>query len=230
METYSASLTGMVGSAQRGEQAARELAQSVQLLGSTVSSAFPAGDPLVQSVTDAVAGVYGLIVTQMAVRELDKAMLAADPAIQKVAQLVQRDLLDLATILDQNRRQALSALAFETEDLPRLNLLLQVRKDAADVEPIDFEELRRVGEAILLETQSPWYLEYQERRAGILANHDSQRAVLEQAALTVSIWASSHREMATALEQRRLPSLAELQSVTADLREIYKQTRLRRQP
>jgi hypothetical protein len=91
----------------------------------------------------------------------------------------------------------------------------------------DLDGLRRVGEAIDLETRSPWFLEYQQLRAEITGNSRAQVMVLEQAALAVQSWATAHRDMAAAIQQRRPPALAELHRMTEDLLDLYKQARFR---
>lgn len=225
LDSYAASLLHLVQSGAHGAESAKALAQSVSGLASAVSKNFPAGDPAVQALTSLAADVYGMIAREVAAQKLEKAILAEDPVIQRIGDLLARDLLDLKRLARQDRNQTLSRLAFESKDLPRLKKLEQTRIRA--MESLDLNKtadqatLKALSELIELETKSPWYADYNQRHDEIVRTFEAQNGVLDQAVLALKAWASAHHQIGVALQQRQPPALSELQQVSSDLLAAY---------
>ena len=231
LDTYAASLVQLVHSGNHGAESAQALAKSASDLASTVSSSFPGGDPAVQLVTSLASQAYGIIAREVAAQRLDKAIALEDPVIQKIARLIAADLTDLKRLNEVWRNSRRAALADETKpDRQRLNTLLKMRSNLdqdgdGNLSAVDLDKLERVGPLIAHETASPWYLDYVRRRDDVLNELRTADAVLDQAGLALEAWATAHANIGVAVRQKRPPSLAELQQVTADLLTAYQQYR-----
>jgi len=226
LSAYADSLCALVRAGNDGQASALKLAESIKSLASTVSSAFPAGGPAVTLVTESAAIAYGVIAEQRAAKRLHEAIEYSNPTIRAVAALVAADLADLRRLNARSEGKALVALDMSMEDLPRLNDLHAERMNLQVGNASDRATLLEVGELIALETQSPWYADYANRRASIIAQHRANDAMLEQAALALDAWAKAHEAIGHAVETRSAPSLHELQRITSELLAVYQAYRL----
>jgi hypothetical protein len=237
MTRYADALVSIVEAGQGGEQSARAVAESVNQLAGSVSSAFPAGHPLVKAITDGAAAVYKRIAIERAVRELDRAIAEADPVVQNVAELLVSDFAALRVIARQHRLLAMSRITMTRDigtEFVKLNALEQGRR-RLKAEVFDdngviregssiaakLEQLGRTTELIEAERRTPWYETYLARKAEVERAYGAQAAVLEQGALVARAWARSHDELRRAVKDGRTPSFVELIRLTAELRQIY---------
>lgn len=222
LDTYAAGLVHLVQAGKDGAASATSLAESVNALASTVTKGLPGSDPAVQMVTDLAAQVYGMIARQRAGKRLGEAIELVDPVVGKIAELIALDLHDLNRLSAAAQDQALATLVQENAaDLRRLNTLTQKRAGLDAADEADLASIRDLGELILLETRSPWYLAYTGQRDRMAGQFDASDAVLDQGALALKAWAKAHHDIGVAVTAKRSPSFAELRQVTAEMLAIH---------
>lgn len=225
MDTYAASLVALVRAGEQGGDAAKSLATSAKELAKSVTSSFPGADPALDLVTSLAAQAYDIIAKEIAARELGKAIEAEEQTIQAVANLVCADLADLKRLNVVARDSVLSKIVMSTNDLPRYNSLVQMRRNLDLRDPANLPKLKELGELLDHETNSPWYIEYTQQRDDAMSQFQKTDAVIDQALLAVRAWAQAHTNIGVAVREKRAPSLAELQQVTVELLTAYQEYR-----
>jgi len=225
LDTYAAALVALVESGEQGAESAKSLAKSVNTLASTVTPYFPGTDPAVKLVTSMASQVFDIISKEIAAQQLGKAIELVDPVVHKIADLIAIDLQELKRLNAVAYNQASSKIAVDSADLPRLNSINQLRANLDPSDAAQLAKLKGYGEAIALETSSPWYLDYTRKQDGVLSQFEATNAILDQAVLSLKAWATAHHNIGVAVSAKHVPSFNELQQATTDLLTAYQEFR-----
>lgn len=134
MLRYAQSLSEIVAAGNEGSASAGKVADAVRGLAEAAGIAIPGSPAAAAVATDAVKFLYGQIATIRAADQLAGALDEAQPAVEKIAHLMRRDLEDLEVIAQATTGlQALDAITNERNQLASdRKLVLKALNTAAD--------------------------------------------------------------------------------------------------
>ena len=220
---YSRSLAAIVAAGNEGAASARKVAESVQTLAGAAGVVLPAA-PVVGTVTDVAAFVYGQVASIRASSALAEAMQAAVPAVDQIANIMAKDLLAAESILRAASEVAALNLTtrFNTESA-HYKLLVDERTALYKSPALTRQQEERLLQLDrLIAATRTWRdgLEAEER-----ANAERLRAGRQLIGATrqgLQAWALAHRDLAAAVAEGRKVDPAALLAAVGEIRELVK--------
>lgn len=235
---YSDSLRTLVESGEQGKANAQKAVQSVDTLVKTVAIAYPGGEAgaaMAEGIFDGLATLYGAVAREVAARKLAKEIQNADPFIQKVGDGLAKQFLGLGQILQSSKK----TLLFQVEDKystekQRLNLQEGLRNELMMQASTNgqlttnaslLDRWQWADKMVQSEREQPWHHAYIADQAAVTTRLDAKLAVVQKAAGVIRAWAASHKDLVTAVQEKRSPNFAVLMALSQDLLETYEQTK-----
>ena len=220
---YARSLAAIVEAGNQGAASARRVADSVQKLAGAAGIALPAA-PVVGTVTDVAAFVYGQIASVRASSSLAAAIEAAGPAVDQIASTMAKDLLAVEPIVRAANEIAAVNLAdkFNDETSHYLSLVRERRAiyKRPTRTPQDEERLLQI-DRLIAATRS-WRDRLDAEELAVAERLRASRKLIAAARQGLAAWALAHRDLAAAVADGRKIDPAALLSATVEIRELVK--------
>jgi hypothetical protein len=221
---YSRSLAGIVSAGNDGAASARKVADSVQTLAGAAGIALPAA-PVVGTVTDVAAFVYGQIASIRATSALAEAMQAAGPAVDQIATVMAKDLQAADSIVRAANEIAAQNLTDRFNDqTSHYAALVRERnalyKNSAPLTRQDEERLLQL-DRLIAATRS-WRDGQQAEEKAIAERLRATRKLIGATQQGLAAWALAHRDLAAAVAEGRKVDPAALLASIGEIRELVK--------
>lgn len=221
---YAQSLDAIVAAGNAGAESAGKVADSVKGLAEAAGIAIPGSAAAVAIATDTVKFLYGQIATVRAAGQLAAALEEAQPAIERVAQLMRNDLADLAVVTQAADAVQIVNLAAEYNKLSSdRKSILQAMKNLNPAVVADRDEYAALTG--LLAALKPRYDTYQQELKAVEDRRKSALAVIDATGRALDEWAAAHADLASAVRHKRLASAQSLVSAAVELRDLVKRMR-----
>lgn len=228
---YANSIQSIVDAGRGGAAAAQGLADSLQRLANTAGLVQPGTGEAAAIVKDAAVFVWDQIARVRAASSLEKALVAAQPAIERIVVVMGDDLKDLdslariACAAQRNGLKQANAVRLAYRErltgsrdglFERLNAALAEGKSASQLpEPAELKHL----EELLANTDS-WYGPLAADLEAISAREQVTRELIAATRSALDDWGAVHARLLTAVRARRLPSAAELVQSAERIRDL----------
>ncbi len=223
---YTEAVANIARAGAEGPATARSLADALIRLATGVGIALPPAGT-VAPVTDVAAFVYGHIAAARASQSLDQALQAAQPAVDRVASVLSRDLRDSVEILRAAHDLQLTAVTDQyRSERGYLTALNRERKAlyAKDaLTPGDEQRLRQIGE--LFEATRAWREPMEKSLAMADANLKTRVQRIQATQTAVAEWAAAHRGIAAAVREKRTVNVEALVQATLEAQELVRRLR-----
>lgn len=218
---YSTSLAAINDAAAHRKENATELVNSVQGL----CSAVPGFGAAFNSAGDLIVKGLEITVEIKAWHDMRRAVKAADPAIQLVAEALKKDFAVLSTTFqlqvgDQLIQKSAESFPIEVVYLP-LQSQRDAQREAVARAPADatvgaeLDRLDRLMDAVKVDLDR-----LQSDRDNLVASREDGKEFFAAAIEAVAAWASAHAELVKSFEEQRTPNLALLAARAQELNEI----------
>ena len=222
---YAQSLDAIVASGKSGSQSAAMVADSVKTLAETIGVGLPGAPAVMAAGTDVAKFIYAQIATVRAANELARALETAQPAVERIADLIRLDMLDLDAIV-----QAADQLTF-TSNVSDFNRFSAYRKELSKAleSPRDLtnkalrDELAELSR--LMADSDQRYAAYQARLNAITDRLRASRQLINATGSALDAWTAAHAQLATAARQKKPVKVSALVDAAAELRELIKKVR-----
>jgi len=223
---YSNAIADLVASAAGASESVTRVGDSLTALAG--ASGIPLGAPLVEVAGDVARFLADRIAIVRAQRSLGDAVAQAQPAVDRIAEhLVSESSRQLKPMLDRAHKNALSGIKqqYEAESGFALQLekrLLRAREDALK-EPGKVAALMDADR--MLATVAPRLKERDQKLDQAAAGYRARLQLINALSSSTVAWAAAHRDLASAIREKRRVNAAELQETVGDLRELVKKVR-----
>ena len=221
---YSDSISALVDSGNNGAKSAERVADSVKALGEAAGVAIPASDQAVALATDIGKFLYEQIAKARAAKNLEKAMAAAQPGVDRIAEKISADLKDLeeiyivANTLDDNR--------IRTEFNQFTSYRNSVLKQMTGGDPGDTNKLASQAQlAQILRDMDATHAEYTSQRKKVADRLRAGQGVIIAARQGAAEWAAAHASVVSALNHRRPVDISSLQQAAVQMNDLIKRMR-----
>jgi hypothetical protein len=222
---FTESLSHIAEAGESGQQTASKVADSVNSLLSTVKVS-----PLSGEAVAAVTLAYGIVAQVRAAKSFAEAVERADPAIQGVARILERDFQDTEDLLIQVReplrRQVLDRDEQTIELLDYRNALekerrglekqLKLKPNSSDAQLQ--AKLQAVNERI--KETADRYDKVKAEERDVVGRVDAQIEITKKARQGVAEWAAVYAQLAGTVKSGLQPNTALLASITMQLRDL----------
>jgi hypothetical protein len=234
MDEYARSLVTIVQAGEEGPAAARAVLDSASQLFATLGAAYPLASEVGRKLEVGAVAAYRAYAKDSAARTVGAALERADPAVEEVADVLALDFEAMARIFEDLRVGARTDhIAREKQAKPVIGHVQSLEDEFEELNArlagqFDATLVPQAGElAELLERERalPEYVEYVDGLRAIEARYDAYDAAARTAADLVRVWGQSHADLVRAAELGRTPSFDTLLALTADLLEVYEETR-----
>jgi len=221
---YAQSLDAIAAAGRSGAESAGEVAASVQGLAEAAGIAIPGSAEALAVATDAAKFIYGQLATIRAAHQLAEALDDAQPAIERIAEVLRKDLADLDVVAQASDAATAVNLADEYNKLnsDRKSILLAM-KALNPAKPEDRAEYETLTE--LLASIGPRYDAYQKELQAVEDRLNAVRAVIDATGRALDEWAAAHANLASAVRNKRLVGAQSLMASATELRELVKRMR-----
>lgn len=221
--TYSESIADLIGAGNQGAETVGKVADSLQALAAGVN--IPMAAPAVGMAGDIVKLVYARIAIVRASDKLESALAQAQPTVSRVADhVVSESEQQLKPILLNVYKNIQSGIrdTYGADD----NFALQARRlrDAQRQKALqDSTALGKLQEYDRVQETVAASLETRDRKLDQAAAAYKTRLQLVNALSAATLaWAQAHRDLATAVREKRKVSVGELQNTIVELKALAK--------
>ena len=220
---YSRSLAAIVAAGNEGAASARKVAESVTTLAGAAGVVLPAA-PVVGTVTDVAAFVYGQVASIRASSALAEAMQAAVPAVDQIANIMAKDLLAAESILRAASEVAALDLAtrYNTE-ISHYTLLVNERNAIYKSPALTRQQEERLLQLDrLIAATRVWRDGMEAEERAIAARLRAGRQLIGATRQGLQAWALAHRDLAAAVAEGRKVDPAALLAAVGEIRELVR--------
>jgi hypothetical protein len=224
---YARSIQAVIDAGNSGAQSARAIADSVSRLAGAVG--IVPGAQAVGTATDVAAFVYAQVARVRAARTLEEALDHADPAVQRIAALIDDNLAQLEGQL------ADATLAYWIIETSSLNNAIFYRDQLVEERDAIYSQAgaglsQQETQRLLtidaeLEATREWHDPLQARLEASNRRQSDASELLALCRRAVREWAGAHTEMASALRERRVPSIENLTEMATEIRDLIRKVR-----
>lgn len=221
---YAQSIDAIVAAGNAGAESAGKVADSVKGLAEAAGLAIPGGPAAAAVATDAVKFLYGQIATIRAAGQLAAALDEAQPAVERVAQLMRKDLDDLTVVIRAAEQVRTIKLQGKYKQLnsDRDSILgaMQKHNPGITAERGEYKALTELWAAI-----KPEYDAYLQESKALDDRRMAAAAVIDATGRALDEWAAAHAELASAARHKRVASTQSLVAAAVELRDLVKRIR-----
>ena len=225
---YSSSLKAIVDAGNQGAASAQKVADSLSGLVKSAGIALPGSPEAVATVTDIVKFISAQISLARAAKSLERAMEAAQPAVEAIARLAADDFKDLEAILvaasTTNDNSIRTGDEFRDLLGYRRQLLRQIQMSDPAAAPTLGQQVQ-LGQ--MLQATDEWHSRYLAKRKEIDDRLRAGRALIQTVRQSSNDWAIAHGNLVTALKERRpvntdslIQAAIEIQNLIRKVREL----------
>lgn len=223
---YSVALVDVVAAGKSGADTAKKLSDNVAAL------ATAAGIPIAAPVVGVAGDIARFLLERIAIirssEKLEEAVQQAQPAIDRIAtHLADEAASQLKPVLTAAYKNSISGIkgAYEAESnfspqlsIQRVKLHELVLKDQEKVPDLrELDQLQQSVDARLKE---------RDKKIDVATQaYKTRLALVSALGASASSWAAAHRDLASAIREKRKVTVAELQETVAEIRDLIKKVR-----
>jgi vacuolar-type H+-ATPase subunit I/STV1 len=224
--SYSDSINSLVNAGNNGAKSAESVANSLKALGESAGIAIPASDEAANVAIDIAKLIYQQIAKVRAAKNLENAMSAAQPAIDRIAEKINEDLKDLEEIyIAANRLDDNRVRTEHNQFTSYRNAVLQ-RIGAESPANTNSTSIAAQAQLIqMLRDMEGTYNDYTAQRKEVSERLRAGQAVIIAASQASSNWAAAHVSVTAALKQRRPVDISSLQEAALQINNLIKRMR-----
>jgi hypothetical protein len=223
---YSNAIADLVASAAGAGESVTKVGDSLTALAS--ASGISLGAPLVDVAGDVARFLADRIAIVRAQRSLGDAVAQAQPAVDRIAEhLVSESNRQLKPMLERTHKNALSGIKQQYDAESGFALQLEKRLVRARE-----EALKEPGKAAalmeadrMLGTVAAKLKERDQKLEQAAASYRARLQLINALSTSTAAWAAAHRDLGSAIREKRRANAAELQETVSDLRELVKKVR-----
>jgi len=233
---YASSLQAIVDSGSAGAESAKALADAVTKLASAANIVQPGAGPAVDVASQTAVFVYEQIAKIRAAASLEAALTEAQPAIERVAQAMSKDMKALDDLVRLASKAQVDAVKIENQArlsyrarlIQSREVLMKRMTNALDqnekvTQLADAAELKRADE--LLQAADVWYLPLDTQLKEIADREKVARQLIAESQVALQDWAVAHGQVLSAVRTKRPPSVAELSEAAQRIRDLVQKYR-----
>lgn len=223
---YSQAIADLIAAGNAGAETTKKVGDSLGAL--ATASGIPVAAPLAGVGGDLARFLVERIWIVRASQKLEDAVDLAQPAVDRIAEhLADESVSKLKPILEKAYRNAVSAINgsygtdadFDMQLLKRRKgLLEEVLKDAKK-EPA-LRELDRTREIV-----APRLKERDQKVEQVSTAYKTRLQLVNALANSATAWAAAHRDLASAIREKRKVTVTELQETVTELKDLIKKVR-----
>lgn len=218
--SYSKAIAAVADSGSRGAESAQRVADSAQTLAGAVGLAAPGAAAAVA--TDTAAFIYAQIAAARAARSLADALGQAQPAVERIAGIMARDLADAEALLRAavKLKETELARAYNTEMAFYASLLEERAAIYRKARRTGADETRLLELEQLIQATQSWRAPMQAESAALAGRLRAGRQLIAASRQALSEWSSAHADLAAAVQAGRGVDAAGLTAATEEMREL----------
>lgn len=224
---YAESLDAIVAAGKSGAESAGKIADSLKGLAGAAGVAIPGSPEMLAVATDTAKFLYAQIANVRAAKQLSKALTEAQPAVEKIAELMRKDLMDLDKIVQGANQIILTAASAEMSASglqdQRKSLHGEMRKERDLTKSADREALAQLSQ--LLSNVDTRYAVYEAKLAASAERLRASRQLINAADSALDSWTVGHAQLAVAARNKTTVSTKELLDAAVELRDLVKRIR-----
>lgn len=223
---YSQAIADLIAAGSAGAETTKQVGDSLGAL--ATAAGIPVAAPLAGVAGDLARFLFERMAIVRASQKLEDAVELAQPAVDRIAEhLADESLNKLRPILKSAYLNSLSAIEgsygtevdFDQQLLKRRKVLLEeVLKDAKK-EPA-LRELDRLREIV-----APRLKERDLKVEQLSAAYKTRLQLVNALANSATAWAEAHRDLASAIREKRAVTVTELQETVAEIKDLIKKVR-----
>ena len=226
---YSASLAAINEASAKRKENATQLVESVRKLASAVPGvnvgAGPAGDLMISGL--------GMLVEVKAWHDMAKAVASADPAIQKIAEIIAKDMASLQDLFESPIRTDIIRASNALRPVERTYTALQKSRETLRANIAVDPNSSNTADALtrldnLVAGVQPELESLREQRKELENTLATGKEFFDAAINGITAWAQTHSDLARAFKENRRPSLVLLIARAEELNGIITELRNRR--
>lgn len=232
---YAESVEELTAAGNKGADSARQLAGSLQALGTAVG--FVPGGEAVTLVGDTLAMANSAIANVRATKSLTRSLAASDPIIADYSGIIARQIETARRQFDRTIQLQSGAVGFEVQEIMPVYTALKLRESQvaerlATLTNDGGEEAARVAAAAELERIrtglsgiEPRIADYHAAMEALAMRQKVGQDLFDATATALLEWRQSHQKVVRAVEEKRPVSFASLEAASADIRELLRRWR-----
>ena len=227
MLSYAGSLDAIVASGKAGAESAEKVAESVKGLAEAAGIAIPGSPAAAAVVADGLKFLGAQIAKIRATKQLARALDEAQPAVEKIADLMRKDLKDLDGVVQSASQLLDSSAAKEMSDsglMDQRKSILQALKKERDLSNKEARAELADLSKLLTEADSR-YAVYQSRLAANAARLRAARQLINAADASLDAWTAGHAQLAVAVRNHSTVNTGALVDAALELRGLVKRIR-----
>jgi uncharacterized protein YoaH (UPF0181 family) len=218
--SYSKAIAAVADSGGRGAESAQRIADSAQTLAGAVGLTAPGAAAAVA--TDTAAFIYAQIAAARAARSLADALTQAQPAVERIAGIMAKDLADAETLLRAavKLRETELARAYNTEMAFYASLLDERAAIYRKPRRTGADETRLLELEQLIQATQSWRAPMQAESAALAERLRTGRQLVAASRQALSEWSAAHADLAAAVQAGRGVDATSLVAATEEMREL----------
>ena len=237
MVVHAQSIEQIVDAGKKGEDSARNIANSVEKLVKAIDVAFPAKPGV-----DTVVHLYSEYSRYVAGKSLEETLDKSGPIIANISKLVEENLKDAGRLFNLQIEAQVQELdvqfgewntlhdRFSTHALEAVKNLESIIKDkeASDIEKAEAmtkmkDELKFIENG--LKMIEPHLAEYKAIKKAILRRKQAGNLIFGAAENAITAWGATHQQLATAVKERKIVSVESLTTTVVEIRSLIQRWR-----
>jgi hypothetical protein len=222
---YAQSIDAIVAAGNAGAESAGKVADAVQGLASAAGVAVPGSAAAVGVAVDTAKFIYAQIAVVRAAGDLAQSLDEAQPAVERIAELMRKDLTDLDELVQAASQLSEIAIVAQNNDLSayRKKLADELKKDRDLSKKEAREELAEFSK--LMSDADARYGVYQAQLSEVENRLRAARQLINSTGAALDAWAAAHAQLAVAAWKKTTVSTKALTDAAVELRDLVKRIR-----
>ena len=244
--TYADSLKSIVDAGNQGKESAARMAGALQELAQAAGIVLPPVDAAASVLTEGAEFIYAQIALTKAASSLEESLQRAQPAVERIAEILELDLKATDDILAVATADIQSSLEikYNVEMAARLKLLKEQKEIYKKIQ--QDEELLAGGEIMdgsgtvvvmnryeqrlleldkLLATTDRWYKPMRKQTEAAKKRGQSARQLIAATRYALDQWAISHQQLVLAVKERQPVSVDSLVDAAREIQRLVRKVR-----
>lgn len=222
---YAQSLDAIVAAGNSGAESAGKMADAVQELAGAAGVALPGGAAAAGVAIDTARFIYSQIALVRAAKHLEKALEEAQPAVERIAELMRSDLKDLDELVQATHQLMAMKVVAENNAMAgyRATLFKALHQTRDLSNPMAREELEQLSRLVAdVEVRHAVYLDKLEV---IDARQRASRQLISATGSALDAWAAAHADLVAAVRKRRTVNTLALVAAAVEVRDLVNRIR-----
>lgn len=224
---YAESLDAIVAAGKSGAESAGSIADSIKGLAGAAGVAIPGSPEMLAVATDTAKFLYAQIANVRAAKQLSKALTEAQPAVEKIAEVMRKDLMDLDKIVQGANQIIQTAASTEMSASGLQDQRKSLREEMKKVSDLSSQTNREAYARLspLMAEVDARYAVYEAKLAASTKRVRASRQLINAADLALDSWTAGHAQLAVAARNKTTVSTTALLDAAVELRDLVKRIR-----